>query len=265
MIGMRSGRLLVLGLAAAGGLAAQGQSQPPLGATDPGRKAFELRCGRCHGGDGKGGEMGPNIIERLGAFRSDAALTLLIHNGIPESGMPPNPVVAPELTSLLRFLHSITPRAGRGFVRPQPRVSVEATAGTKLDGVLLGEGFDDLQMRTGDGKVHLLRKSGGKYREVTSEVDWPEYNGDPRGNRYAAMTQITKENVSRLAPRWQFAYPPANFNSAPPTHLEATPVVVEGLMYVTDVNQVIALDAGSGRRCGASIVRRRPGCSTTRA
>jgi alcohol dehydrogenase (cytochrome c) len=247
MIGMRSGMLVVLGLAAAGGLAAQGQSQPPIAAADPGRRAFELRCGRCHGGDGKGGEMGPNIIERLGAFRTDTALTTLIHNGIPESGMPPNPVVAPELTYLLRFLHSITPRAGRGFVHPQPRVSVELIAGTKLDGVVLGEGFDDLQMRTDDGKVHLLRKSDGKYREVTSEVDWPEYNGDPRGNRYAVMTQITKENVSRLAPRWQFAYPPANFNSAPPTHLEATPVVVEGLMFVTDVNQVIALDAGSGR------------------
>jgi len=190
MIGMRSGRLVVLGLAA-GGLAAQGQSQPPLAAIDPGRKAFELRCGRCHGGDGKGGEMGPNIIERLGAFRADAALTTLIHNGVPESGMPPNPVVAPELTYLLRFLHSIAPRMGRGFVRPQPRMSVETVAGTKLEGVVLGEGFDDLQMRTDDGKVHLLRKVGGKYREVTSEVDWPEYNGDPRGNRYAAMTQIT--------------------------------------------------------------------------
>jgi mono/diheme cytochrome c family protein len=67
MIGMHSGMLVVLGLAAAGGLAAQGQSQPPLAANDPGRKAFELRCGRCHGGDGKGGEMGPNILERLGA------------------------------------------------------------------------------------------------------------------------------------------------------------------------------------------------------
>src|ERR1035438_3267213 len=97
--------------------------------------------------------MGPNIIERLGAFRTDAALTTLIHNGVPESGMPPNPVVAPELTGLLRFLHSITPRMGRGFVRPLHRVSVETVAGTKLDGVVLGEGFDDLQMRTDDGKV----------------------------------------------------------------------------------------------------------------
>jgi len=243
---MRFGVLPVLGLAAVCGLAAQtqGQSEPRPVTPELGRKAFETRCARCHGGNGKGGEMGPNIVDRLPAFRSDAQLTALIHKGIQEAGMPPNPVEGVELASLLRFLHAITPRDGAPAL---PRISIDVGA-TKLAGAVLGEGFDDLQMRTDDGKVHLLRKTDAKYREVTSEVDWPQYNGDPRGNRYIAMTQITRENVGRLAPRWQVAFPPANFNSAPPTHLEATPVVVGGLMYVTDVNQCIALDAGTGRQ-----------------
>ena len=34
---------------------------------DPGRRTFEERCGRCHGGDGNGAEMGPPIRERLRA------------------------------------------------------------------------------------------------------------------------------------------------------------------------------------------------------
>jgi alcohol dehydrogenase (cytochrome c) len=114
---------------------------------------------------------------------------------------------------------------------------VETAAGTKLDGEVLGEGFDDLQMRTDDGKVHLLRKADGKYREVTSEVDWPEYNGDPRGNRYTAMTQITKANVSRLAPRWVFAFPAGlQCRAAQPPGRHAGGG--GGLMFVTDVNQV---------------------------
>ena len=29
---------------------------------DPGRRAFESVCGRCHGGDGNGAEMGPSIV-----------------------------------------------------------------------------------------------------------------------------------------------------------------------------------------------------------
>ena len=241
--------LVVFGLAAAGGLAAQGQSQP-AGVADAGRKAFELRCGRCHGGDGKGGEMGPDITGRLNGYRADAQLTALIHNGIPTSGMPATKVDGPELLALVRFAHSITVRP-RGGGMPLPRVTAETAAG-KLSGIKLGEGFDELQMRTDDGKVHLLRKTDGRYREVTSEVDWPEYNGDPRGNRYTAMTQIGKDNVNRLAPRWVFAFPPVYGERGPapmpPNHLEVTPVVVGGLMYITNVNECIALDAGSGRQ-----------------
>jgi len=257
MIRMRFGVLLVVGLAAACQLAAQGQgqSQPRPATAVLGRKVFETRCARCHGGDGKGGEMGPNIVERLAALGSDAQLTTLIHKGVPEAGMPPNAVEGLELAGLLRFLHSITPRADAPVL---PRASVDIAGGARLNGAVLAEGFDDLQMRSDDGKVHLLRKADGKYREVTSQVDWPQYNGDPRGNRYTTMAQITRENVGRLAPRWEVAFPPANFNSAPPTHLEATPVVVEGLMYVTDANQCLALDAGTGRQVWRFVRPRTP-------
>jgi alcohol dehydrogenase (cytochrome c) len=161
-----------------------------------------------------------------------------------------------ELADLIRFIRSIEARptgGGRGFGRP--RVAVETVAGQKLQGVQLGEGFEDLQMRTDDGKIHLLRRVGSKFREVTSDIDWPQYNGDPRGNRYTAMTQINKTNVTRLAPRWVFAYPPAfggrGRNAGPPmppNRLQMTPVVVGGLMYLSNVNECLALDAGSGRQ-----------------
>src|SRR5580698_2068555 len=99
---MRSVSLLVLGLLSASGLAAQGAA-PPLPSNDPGRKTFESRCGRCHGGDGKGGEMGPDITARVANFRSDDQLAGLIHTGLPASGMPPSPVEGQELADLMRF------------------------------------------------------------------------------------------------------------------------------------------------------------------
>ena len=148
--------------------------------------------------------MGPPIGQRLAGFRTDDQLNTLIHTGIPASGMPPAAVAGPELTALVRFLRSITAR--RGFERPEIRITAETTGGKKLDGVVLGEGFEDVQLRTGDNRIHLLRRAGDKFREVTSEVDWPEYNGDPRGNRYTTLTQIDQTNVSRLAPRWTFAF-----------------------------------------------------------
>ena len=81
---------------------------------------------------------------------------------------------------------------------------------------------------------------GERYREVTSDVDWSGYNGEPGGNRYSKLSQIDTTNVSRLAPRWIFQMPGA-------TNLQLTPVVVAGVMYVTSANECWALDAGSGR------------------
>jgi alcohol dehydrogenase (cytochrome c) len=210
-----------------------------------GRRTFETRCGRCHGADGTGTEMGPPIVQRLKA-RDDAQLATLIHDGLPLRGMPPNPMDEAELASLVRFLRSIQRDPDP---EPEPR-HFETVEGRAIDGVVLGEGLDDLQVRTTDGRVHLFRRTpasasaatrGGRVREVTSEVPWPAYNGDPRGNRYTTLKQIDKTTVSRLAPRWTFAL--ANGGN-----LQVTPVVVDGIMYVTAPNECYALDAGSGRQ-----------------
>jgi alcohol dehydrogenase (cytochrome c) len=70
--------------------------------------------------------------------------------------------------------------------------------------------------------------------------EWPTYNGSMVANRYSALDQITPGNVARLAPRWVFPIPGAR-------SLEVTPVVIGGVMYVTNVNEAFALDARSGR------------------
>src|SRR5689334_3451580 len=193
-------------------------------AQDPGsgRKVFESRCAPCHGGDGNGGDMGPPIALRL-ASRDSQQLTSLIREGLPERGMPPNPVTEPEMANLARYLRVIQARA---MERLPVRRQVQTTTGKTLDGLVMGEGFEELQLRTDAKRVHLLRREGARFREVTSDRDWPTYNGDPGGNRYTALAQIKKENISRLAPKWVFAFPNTG-------RLEATPVVVDGIMYVS--------------------------------
>jgi alcohol dehydrogenase (cytochrome c) len=203
----------------------------------PGRTAFESRCARCHGADGNGGEMGPPIAMRLPAL-DDQQLARLIHDGLPARGMPPSIVADPELADLIKFLRTIQRRPEAA---PVIRMKVQTTEGQTLDGQMLAEGFDDLQLRTDDKRVHLLRRAGDRFREVTSGHDWPTYNGDPGGNRYTALTQIDKTNVVRLAPKWVFPFSGAG-------QLQGTPVVVDGIMYVTAPNECIALDAGTGRR-----------------
>jgi alcohol dehydrogenase (cytochrome c) len=204
---------------------------------DPGRVVFEARCARCHGSDGNGAEMGPAIRGRL-AGRNDQQLVTLIREGLPGQGMPAIQVSDAEMGPLTRFLRTLQTRMGRE--KPVVRAQVTTTDGKSLEGEVLNQGFDDMQLRTGDKRIHLLRRVGERFREVTSSGDWPGYNGDPGGNRYTTLSQITKANVARLTPKWMFSVPNAS-------RLQVTPVVTGGLMYVSVANECYALDAGSGR------------------
>jgi len=71
--------------------------------------------------------------------------------------------------------------------------------------------------------------------------EWPTYHGSLSGNRFSPLRQINTANVQRLAPEWMFPLAGA------PRALEGTPVVADGVIYVTSVNEAYALDARSGR------------------
>ena len=224
---------------AAAGLLALAVAIPAAGAQapEPGRQSFESRCARCHGADGRGGEMGPRIVDRL-AIHDDGGLTRLVREGLPQRGMPPNPMPDSEAAAMVKYLRGLERRADQA---PIKTMTVRTTDGRSLSGQVMGEGLHDLQLRAGDGRVHLLRRAGDEFRPVTSETEWPTYNGDPGGNRFTTATQIDRQSVARLAPAWMFPIPDAG-------QLQVTPVVVDGIMYVTAPNECFALDAGTGRQ-----------------
>jgi alcohol dehydrogenase (cytochrome c) len=70
--------------------------------------------------------------------------------------------------------------------------------------------------------------------------NWPSYNGDYTGRRYSILHEVSTSNVAQLRAQWVFHAP----NSS---SLEVTPVVVDGIMFVTAANDAYALDAQSGR------------------
>jgi alcohol dehydrogenase (cytochrome c) len=71
-------------------------------------------------------------------------------------------------------------------------------------------------------------------------ANWPSYNGDYSGRRYSSLSQIKTDNVSQLRVEWVFHAQNTNW-------LENTPVVVNGMMFVTVANDAFALDARTGR------------------
>lgn len=70
--------------------------------------------------------------------------------------------------------------------------------------------------------------------------NWLSYNGDYTGRRYSSLDQIDIRNVANLRAQWVFHAPNAD-------SLEVTPVVVDGMMFVTSANDAYALDALTGR------------------
>ena len=71
--------------------------------------------------------------------------------------------------------------------------------------------------------------------------NWLMYWGNFRGTHYSGLRQITAANVGQLQAAWAFPMPG-------PSILEATPLVVDGVMYTTQPGEVVALDARSGRQ-----------------
>jgi alcohol dehydrogenase (cytochrome c) len=70
--------------------------------------------------------------------------------------------------------------------------------------------------------------------------NWTSYNGDYTGRRYSSLSQINATNVPRLRAQWVF-------HAQNTRTLEVTPVVVNGMMFVTASNDAFALDARTGR------------------
>ena len=78
---------------------------------------------------------------------------------------------------------------------------------------------------------------------------WPTYNGDYSGRRFSTLTKINDQNVKALSLAWMYQLP--RNSAAPGGRLAGTPLVVNGLMYITSPDKVWALDARTGRELWA--------------
>ena len=80
-------------------------------------------------------------------------------------------------------------------------------------------------------------------------TDWPTYGHDPGGQRFSPLVQITPANVATLRVAWTYHMRPAATTEGGGGFAgsEVTPLVVDGLMYVTTpYRRVLALDPDTG-------------------
>jgi len=78
-------------------------------------------------------------------------------------------------------------------------------------------------------------------RAASEPQNWLTYSGSYMSQRHSALKQITPANVKNLELKWVF-------QAQSLQTFEATPLVVDGIMYLTQApNDAVALDAKTGR------------------
>src|SRR4051794_8266434 len=70
---------------------------------------------------------------------------------------------------------------------------------------------------------------------------WPGYHGDFSGQRHSSLTQITPANVKNLGLSWIFQTNQTN-------QIKCSPIMVDGVIYITVPDNVWAVDARSGHQ-----------------
>ena len=90
----------------------------------------------------------------------------------------------------------------------------------------------------------VTTKVDGRFigRNAATGKDWPSYGLDYAETRHSKLTQINVDNVKDLGLVW-------SYNLESTRGVEATPVVVDGVMYVTASWSIVhAVDVRTGRR-----------------
>jgi quinoprotein glucose dehydrogenase len=90
----------------------------------------------------------------------------------------------------------------------------------------------------------------GANGQTSSRAEWPNYGNDPGGMRYSPLTQINRDNVSKLKVAWVYHTGDVSDGKKYPrrSEFESTPIFIDGTLYLsTAFNRVVALDPASGK------------------
>ena len=84
--------------------------------------------------------------------------------------------------------------------------------------------------------------------QAPADGDWPHYGRDIGGSRFSPLAQIARDNVGQLAPAWSFRTG-HSLTSSGTVAFEATPIKIDETLYLcTPYNDIIALDAETGKQ-----------------
>ena len=92
----------------------------------------------------------------------------------------------------------------------------------------------------------LSGQNGNVISRGTQDGQWPTYGGDLQSRRYSPLSQIDATNFGKLEIAWRFKT--ENLGPAPEFQLQATPLMMNGTLYLTAGSRraAVAVDAATG-------------------
>jgi len=223
----------------------------PTGDEGKGRALFYgiANCAVCHMFAGRGGIFGPELSSTRARFKP-TALTARMAEPIHTVEVSPGlqGVVKGEDTFTLQIMdarqqwHMLNKRALPKPLakRETPHPSLPANDRNDIAAFLLKAPlvYDETAdwLPAADFNVTYKRLQNA----AAEPHNWLTYWGDLRGTHYSGLKQITPANVPNLKSTWT--------HQLGGNTVETTPLVVDGLMFVTGpLNNATALDARTGR------------------
>jgi quinoprotein glucose dehydrogenase len=96
----------------------------------------------------------------------------------------------------------------------------------------------------------LAMSAPALFAQANRQVEWLYYGGDPGNSKYSALADINAQNAGRLQISWQWKHweTPLKEYGTTPGFFEGTPLMIDGVLYVTTpYNNIAALDAETGK------------------
>jgi PQQ-dependent dehydrogenase (methanol/ethanol family) len=233
-------------------LKAPAADNPVAGDTAAGERVFSTKCAGCHMVNGRGGILGPDL-SNLARTRKLAQIERMLTDPKTPRGVSARTKDGRTIRGIAKYetpfdvgiqatdgkFRSL-PMAGLTLTR-EPALMPKLAATTEEKTNLLAY-LSRLTARPGTQSPAPIGQ-GVAFTDLIKPKpgEWPSYHGTHSSNRHSPLTQINTANVAQLTPKWIF---PLSGQRA----LQVTPVVADGIMYVTAVNEAWALDARTGKQ-----------------
>jgi alcohol dehydrogenase (cytochrome c) len=181
------------------------------GDLEAGQHLFLNNCSPCHGDQGRGGQGGPSLQDRVfRQGRSDWALYRTITLGVPGTAMVSRNLPRDDVWRLVSYLTHTILAQGAETMSTLPSLKPVTAA--------------------------EIRNAGD------DPAEWLTYSGSYASTRHSLLHQINRDNIGQLRVEWD-----RQFSSADEL-VETSPIIRGTTMFVTEPpSSVLALDAASGR------------------